>query len=304
MRRTDSSTMGSHLLLVAVATIITWFPSGLDAQAQPPATDACRPAGPLVNIDGVPEASGVAAGRTHPDRLWVSNDSGHQPELTSLDTRGAVTGRLRLTGATLEDWEALTIGPCPSGSCLYVGDIGDNDAKRRRVTIYRVPEPDSASGTAAAEAIHASYPDGAHDAETLLVAPDGTLHIVTKGDTGPIALYKFPRELNGGAEVKLERVGQPLSAKTDKRGRVTDGAVSPDGQWVVLRTNTHLTFYRSADFFAGQWREAKRVDLSVLAEPQGEAVALAAGNVVFVVGEGGGKKRPGTFARFTCAAGQ
>lgn len=292
----------SRVLPGVLALMITLLPSVLDAQAKAPASDACRAAGSLVTIDGVPEASGLAAGRAHPERLWVINDSG-QPELTSLDAKGAVAGKLRLTGATLDDWEALAVGPCPSGSCLYVGDIGDNDAKRRRITVYRVPEPDSSSGTAAAEAIHATYPDGAHDAETLLVSGDGTLYIVTKGDTGPIALYRFPRDLKSGADLKLERVGQPLSAKSDQGSRITDGAVSSDGNWVVLRTNSRLTYYRSSEFFAGQWREATHVDLSSLGEPQGEAVALGAGNVVFVAGEGGGKKRPGTFARFTCAPG-
>jgi uncharacterized protein YjiK len=33
---------------------------------------------------------------------------------------------------------------------------------------------------------------GAHDAETLLAAPDGRLYIVTKGDTGEVALYRVP----------------------------------------------------------------------------------------------------------------
>jgi len=69
----------------------------------------------------------------------------------------------------------------------------------------------------------------------------------------------------------------------------------------VLRTRTALTFYRSSDLLAGRWREASRVDLAPLNEPQGEGVALGAGNLVLVAGEGGGKKQPGTFARFTCA---
>jgi hypothetical protein len=69
----------------------------------------------------------------------------------------------------------------------------------------------------------------------------------------------------------------------------------------VLRTRSELTFFRTADLLAGQWREVKRVPLAALGEPQGEAVALGAENAVFVAGEGGGKKQPGTFARFACA---
>jgi hypothetical protein len=297
------SSLVPRFLLGAVALAVTLVPSTVDAQAQQATAEPCRATGSLTSLDGVPEASGLAASRKVPGRLWAINDSG-QPQLTSIDAKGTVTGTLRLTGASLDDWEALAVGPCPAGSCLFVGDIGDNDAKRRRVTIYRLPEPDAASGTAAvSDVFHATYPDGKHDAEALLVAGDGTLYIVTKGDTGPIALYRFPRDLRAGADVKLERVGEPLSTKADAKTRITDGSVSPDGQWAALRTASRLTFYRSAELFAGNWKEVRHVDVSALAEPQGEGVALGANNAVFLAGEGGGKQRPGTFVRFTCAPG-
>ena len=150
--------------------------------------NACRVEGELTRLAALPEASGVAVSRRVPGRLWTHNDSG-QPVLFMLDARGGVTGRIQLSGATVVDWEAVSAGPCPTGSCLYVGDIGDNNARRDHITVYRLTEPgDTPSGaaasTAAAEAFHARYPDGPHDAETLLVAPDGGLYIVTKGRYG------------------------------------------------------------------------------------------------------------------------
>jgi hypothetical protein len=258
----------------------------------------CTTESSLVTLPALPEASGLAMGRT-PRQLWMHNDSG-AAELIAVDAKGSVAGRLTLKGARVEDWEALASGPCGSGRCLYVGDIGDNDASRKQITIYRVPEPAQPGGSAQAEAIHATYPDGAHDAETLLVAPDGTLFIVTKGDTGPIALYKFPRDLEPGARVKLERVGKALADKPRGDNRVTDGAFSADGKWAVLRTNTSLTFYRGADFVKGDFKEAHRVDLSSLKEPQGEAVVFGAGSTLYLGGEGGGKKAPGTLAALSC----
>jgi hypothetical protein len=257
----------------------------------------CKAEGRMVTLTALPEASGLAMGRG--SRLWMHNDSG-APELIAVDPRGQVAGKVTLTGARVEDWEALAAGPCGNGTCLYVGDIGDNDASRKQITIYRVPEPAQPNGSARADAIHATYPDGAHDAETLMLAPDGTLFIVTKGDTGPIAVYKFPRDLSPGARVRLERVGKALVDKPGDGNRVTDGAFSADGKWAVLRTNTSLTFYRGADFVKGDFKEAHRVDLSSLKEPQGEAVVFGAGNTVYVGGEGGGKKQPGTLAVLSC----
>jgi hypothetical protein len=286
----------------SIATLVAILSHTLPVlTAQPAVAPACRPDGEVVRVPSLAEGSGVAVSRHDPRRAWAHNDSG-KAVLVALNDKGVVTGQLQLTGARVEDWEAMAIGPCAAGSCLYVGDIGDNDAERRRITIYRVPEPaPSADAAAATEVFHATYPDGAHDAETLLVTPKGDLYIVTKGDTGPVAVYRFPRDIKNGATVELERVGKPRDAgKVGANDRITDGAVAPNGDWVALRTNTDLRFYRAADLLNGNWREAGRIDVTSLDEPQGEAVAFADDHTVYLVGEGGGDGRPGTFARLTC----
>lgn len=287
---------------LAAATLVA-----LTMAAVPAATAArqaprqCRPAGASVAVKELPEGSGLAASRRTPGRFWSHNDSG-KPVIFALDGNGQVTGRLTVPGAKVDDWEAIAVGPCPSGSCLYVADIGDNKARRRQITIYRVAEPEALTEPVQVTGVlHAVYPDSAHDAETLLVAGDGRLHIVTKGDTGPIALYRFPRELQPDTTMRLERVGEPLAAPG--KDRITDGAVSPDGQWIVLRTEQALIFYRASDLLAGNWREAGREALTALGEPQGEGVTFGPDNSLYLMSEGGGKKRPGAFGRLTCTLG-
>ena len=261
---------------------------------------ACQPAGELVRLQSIPEASGLTVSRRVPGRLWTHNDSG-EPVLFALDERGKVTGQLRVTGAKAEDWEAVAAGRCGTGSCLYIADIGDNNAKRDHITIYRVPEPEAgAESSAQAESFNATYPDGAQDAETLLIAPDGRLHIVTKGSTGAIALYRFPADLQSGATIRLERVGGVMKDKSDRGSNITDGTVSADGQRAVLRSHDALTFFRTSDLLSGRWDSAIRVDLAPLKEPQGEGVALDRNNTLFVAGESGGKGKGGTFASFSC----
>jgi hypothetical protein len=290
-----------RLLTVAFAVFTA---TATEAAQAPRAGTApkCQAPRSLVRVAELPEGSGIAASRRVPGRVWAHNDSG-APVLVALDSGGKAAGRVRLTGATVEDWEAIAVGPCPAGSCLYVADIGDNEAERKRVTIYRLPEPENASGTAAvADVFHATFPDGAHDAEAVLVTGEGRIHIVTKGETGPVALYRFPAAVKSGATATLERVSGGGGAKSAD-ARITDGSVSPDGRWVALRTLKDITFYAAADFFAGQWAPAARVDLSALKEPQGEGISLGADNTVYVAGEGGGRG-PGTFARFTCVPGE
>ncbi len=291
--------MLKRCVLMAWATVVT---TASAAGTVPPLDPAsCKPAGSLVRLNGLPEASGLVVSRTSQGRLWSHNDSG-KPEIIAFDQKGNIAGHVSIAGARNTDWEAMAIGTCGKSSCLYVADIGDNDGKRAEITIYRVPEPAKPGGSAQPDAvIRATYPDGAQDAEALLSAPDGALYVVTKGDTGPVALYRVPGDTRGSAPLKLERIGAPLSkGKPAANARITDGAISPDGELVVLRTRTALIFYPAADFLKGNFRELRRMDVTSLGEPQGEAVAFGPSNTIYVAGEGGGKSQPGTLAVLSC----
>ena len=286
----------SHCLSIVSVVALSMAAVVSNADAQ------CRASGDVIRVPKLAEASGIAASHRTPDRLWAINDSG-EPVIYALSSQGSVAGEIHLTGASVEDWEALAVGPCPNGECLYVGDIGDNGARRMHITIYRLGEPAGVNERVAmSEVFHATYPDGPQDAEALMVTPDGRLYVVTKGETGSVALYRFPRELTAGASMRLERVGRPRGADASKqRERVTDAAVSPDGAWMVLRTGRALTFHHTKALMAGDWQPAHVVDLAGLREPQGEGVTFAGNNTVVVAGEGGGKRAAGTFARLSCS---
>jgi hypothetical protein len=286
-----------RMVLTIATCALTWSmsPGFAEARSQN-GTAACQSSSEPASLPDLPEASGLA--RSSSGLLWSHNDSG-APVIFAIDANGKPAGRLTIGGARVEDWEAIASGPCSSGRCLYVADIGDNDAKRQSITIYRVAEPAKPGGSANAEAFHASYPDGAHDAEALLVAPDGSIFIVTKGDSGPIAVYRFPKEL-AKEPMRLERVGKSIVAKVGATERVTDGAISADGRVVMLRTRNSLTFYRGPEFLRGDFQVISSSNLTALGEPQGEGVAFGAGDVVYVASEGGGKKAPGRLGVLSC----
>jgi hypothetical protein len=270
--------------------------------AQTPSSESpvCRAAGGLSRLPALPEASGMAVSRRSAGLLWSINDSG-EPMVFALTDRGELLGRTRVSGAAVDDWEDISVAGCPRGSCLYIADIGDNRAQRKHVTIYRVPEPDpKAEATDAAEALRVTYPDGPHDAEGLFVTSAGELFVVTKGETGPLALYRVPGGFRPGATVQLERVWSlKVSGSDGNRGaRVTDVESSPDGRWVVMRTTTAVLFYRPAELVSEAPRERHRIDVTGLREPQGEGVAIGSGGVVYLAGEGG--MGGGTFVRLNC----
>jgi hypothetical protein len=257
----------------------------------------------LQMLGRLPEASGLAMSRRSPNLLWSINDS-DDPTVVALSTTGELKGQVRLTGAAVRDWEAVSVGPCPGGSCLYVGDIGDDGAKRMQVTIYRVPEPkaDDAATTQADTFVFA-YPDSAHDAESLLVTSDQSLFIITKGH--PTVLYRAPRDARPGTVATLNRVAELpvdnfLEDHDRRRSRITDAETTPEGKWVAMRTNSELLLLRTRDLVDGQMNDVWHVNLRPLDETQGEGVAISNAGDVYLAGEGGGHGLPGTFTHVKC----
>ena len=283
---------------------------------------SCKVATRGLPLAAIPEASGVAISGSRTGVLWSHNDG--QPALYALGTDGSVKGRIIVAGARSGDFEAVAVGGCPHGNCVYLGDIGDNNGKRKDVTIYRFAEPGAgARETAGTESVRATYPDGPKDAEGMFVLGNGTVYIVSKGEKGPVALYRLP-EFKQGSSVQLTRVATLQASdagngkgkkgkgkgKTDGEAaggrsvastrKVTDASVSPDGRWIALRTLNSVTFYRASELTSGEVREAFSYDLRSLGEAQGEGIALGPDGVVWLISEGGGKSKPGTLARLQC----
>ena len=203
----------------------------------------------------VTESSGVAVSRAHSGILWTHNDSGDGPYLYATDLRGTDRGAIRVSGAGSKDWEDIAAGPCPTrpGTCLYIGDTGDNTERRSSVTIYAVPEPDppiDASDTqrvtAAAAALRLRYPDGAHDVEALYVSPrDTAVYLVSKGWGGSVRLYRAGRTAWRTPGVATAELVQALPiSPSRKQGRVVTGAaMRGDGTLVAIRTYVDVHFF-------------------------------------------------------------
>jgi hypothetical protein len=262
---------------------------------------ACRvdTAGVALSKD-VRESSGLALNGGG-DALWTHNDSG-DPELFLVGMDGSPRAKVRVTGARVRDWEDVAAGPCPGGGrCLYIADIGDNDKVRPGIVLYRVPEPAAGDAqTRAAEPLTAEYPDGPHDAEAMFVMPDGGVHVVTKGETGHVAVYRLPREARPGALNRLELLATLRPGPLPRPERITGAAAAPDGQWIVLRTLGSLAFYRVSDLGSGRPAQPLPFDLTPLKELQGEAVEFGPNGTVHLSSEGGKNGEPATLSRLTC----
>ena len=285
-------------LAVALVMMVGYAATGDGNKTSDPFASpiSCQATSTLTSIADIREASGLASSRRTPQLLWAHNDSA-DPAIYGVGEDGVVRGRVRIAGASVVDWEAITSAECPGGDCLFIGDIGDNDRGRGSITVYRVVEPAPSDKTSSdAVAIEGVYPEGPQDAEAMFLL-NGTLFIVTKGEGAPVRLYRFPA-LEAGSRQTLQLVAT-LSPAADKSGRVTDAAVSPDGRWVALRSNDVVHFYPAQALAAGTPGTPRAFDVRSLKEPQGEGLAWRDPQTLFLAGEGA---EGGTFVRVSCPA--
>lgn len=218
------------------------------ARPAPESNDVCDSLAVEVALPAaLEETSGVAASRSHDGVFWTHNDSGSDPVLFAVDSTGAIRARVRVEAAANRDWEDIASGSCEprsSDPCLFIGETGDNDGRYPHVAVYRVPEPDPATDTvtAPAEIFRFTYPEGPRDAEGLFVTESG-IHVVSKGRSGAIELFRLPHPYPTNATVTVEQIQRLAPPPTSMSAQATAAAADATGRRVVVRTYAGLRFF-------------------------------------------------------------
>ena len=254
-----------------------------------------------IKNQSINESSGLVASRTTPGAYWTHNDSGDGPFIYAFDSTGESLGVFKVTGAQARDWEDMSAGPGPqpNKSYLYVGDIGDNNEKRSEVVVYRFLEPDlkpsdknstktNPRATERAEAIRLVYPDGKHDAETLMVHPQtGNLYIMTKVAFKNPVVYEATAPLKSNDVITMTRIGE-VRVPSLFGGAITGGSVSPDGRRVALCDyfqGYELVLPDKSNNFVDIWKE-KMTGFDLGKRKQGESIAYRLdGNALLATSE-------------------
>ena len=292
------------------ATVLAALALLSSAAAQPvavfsPPKDAGRLSAPPRN-----EASGLAMSRRGPDLLWTHDDSGGEAALYAVGDDGRSRGKLQIGGGVKnDDWEDLAAVELDGRAWLVIGDIGDNDAKRRNLLLHFVPEPEPRELSAARQlaerpvaTLRLTYEDGPRDAESLAIdAAERAIYVLSKRDDIP-RLYRgaLPAAPLASGEVRLRFVGRvphvpkPTASQLSLKGHLgkqrarpcamdfaTDGSAA-----VVLTYGDLLLFPRQAN---EPWAETLARAPIVLAPhglPQAEAVCFSPdGATIFVASE-------------------
>lgn len=214
----------------------------------------------------------------------VVNDSGNPSTVYRLDASCAVVGEIEVPhrGRDVEDLARSADGT------LWLADTGDNDRRRGTVAVLGVDPRGGETVT------RLTYPDGAHDAESLLMPGDRRPVIVTKDLGGRSGVYVAAEPVGGGGTVALRRAGEvvvPGEAMTSLgAGAFTGGAISADGRVVALRTYADAWLHpapggtATADDVVAALR-ATPVRVPLPDEVQGEALAFAPDGTLLSAGE-------------------
>jgi hypothetical protein len=215
----------------------------------------------------ITESSGLA-GDPYGNLYWTVNDSGDRGVAYGVGLDGEVQGTLNFR-AQPQDLEAVAVHE----DRLYVADIGDNNRERDSIRVYFFKNPRANGLTVTYYAYDFRYPDGSHNAETLLVDDSGRLFIVTKGRKASI--YEAPLRPRREGINELERVGPAPS-------NVTDGTFLSGGDRIALLT------YNSVEII-----DATSYDVVASApipdQPQAESLTLSLDGQSLLVGSEGKK---------------
>ena len=217
----------------------------------------------------ITESSGLAADPSG-NLYWTVNDSGDRGVAYGIGLDGTVQGTLNFR-AQPEDVEAVAL----SGDRLYVADIGDNDGQRNFVRVYSFLGPRANGLTVTYHAYDFSYPDGPHDAETLLVDESGRMFIVTKGQDA--AIYEAPANPKRRSVNELEKVGSAPS-------NVTDGLFLPGGERIALLTYSSVQVIAATNYKVV-------ISAPIPEQPQAESLALSLDQSSLLVGSEGKRSK-------------
>jgi hypothetical protein len=221
--------------LVAAAAAVAAEPQGsIPRITYGPGRELAKLANRQIN-----ESSGLAASRLNRGVFWTHNDSGSAPRLFAFNAKGEGLATLEIKGAAARDWEDMASFSRGRRHFLLVGDVGDNNARRKDCVLYVVPEPrvhpkkrGQRKTSAPLQTIRFRYEDGSHNCESVAIDPrTRTIYLVSKVGGGTCKAYALGWPTRSGTH---DVVAKPVA--TLKIPTATAMDISPDGLRAVVLT--------------------------------------------------------------------
>lgn len=233
----------------------------------------------IVQDDRIDESSGMAISRTHPDCLWIHNDSGDEPRLFLVKKSGKTRAVVTIKDAKAHDWEDMCSFEIDGKPYLLIGDFGDNnkvrDENNRPCSLYLVEEPTIPDGEDELKVDYSArvkftYEDGSRNCECLAVdTVRNEILLLTKQTPQNCGFYTIPLDLT---DKKQKHVAKRIANVPVPFATAMDLSPACD----------HLIFITQADGFSvqrkqeGSWEQALQ-NWSMLKLPgriQGETICF------------------------------
>jgi len=295
-------------LLLLMACVLL---SACEPKTEQPVTESSHPAVTLEktgHLESVKllETSGLQASYADEGIFFLHNDDG-KPEVFVIDASGRDLGSISIETAKNRDWEDITSIPVDQERWLVLGDIGDNFAKQKHITLYFTREPQAnKNGRYAGQQrlehkLKLTYPDGPRDSESLSYDPVNKQILILSKRDKPSHIYAIDLEtalsenraqLNFLGTISAFR--KPTVADRVKWGgraewisQPTGFDISADGDYAVVIT--YRSLYRFRRQPGEDWLTAlnrKPEEVVGPPGPQNEAIAYAQdGKSIFVISE-------------------
>lgn len=252
---------------------------------------SCQNFGQLKVLADLPkslkEVSGTETTKDN-DLIWMVNDGGNPPKLYAVSKKGKIKKEIYVK-AKNRDWEDLTFD---NKGNIYIGDFGNNQNKRKNLTILKVDKKYLDKKNAEVDKINFKYPDQNKyppkkknlffDTEAFFYA-NNYLYIFTKSRVkkkyGKTSLYKVPaKEGNYTAEL----IGKYENCD-DLECWITSADISDDGKKVVLLSQKNVLVFsgfKNDNFLSGKVRKIELTHRS-----QKEGVCFKDNNTILITDE-------------------
>ncbi len=221
------------------------------------------------------EVSGLVASQINPGYLWAINDSGNPAEIFLIDDKAKIVMTCKLKKIDNRDWEEIALGPGPDSTVnyLYVGEIGDNEAKYEYKYLYRLPEPlfvkDEKISISDFDTLVVVLPDGARDMESMAIDHmTGDYYLFSKREEN-INVYRVPK-----MNLLHSDTLRPKKLTTLPYHNTVAVDFSFDGSELLLKTYDEIYYWKKPDSLSiAQTLLTNPIKLNYKREPQGESLA-------------------------------
>lgn len=241
------------VLLFLILPVVFVTSTGCSQEKPTPVSTSNETITGILQSDLLDEISGVAVSAQYPGILYVHNDSGDSSRFFAIDLKGNLLCSYKFEGISnnslgVMDCEDIAIGPGPKQyqAYIYLADIGDNDASRTSIQVYRFAEPTNHEGRAAIDAatLDLTYPDGAKDAETLLIDPvEKMLYIISKREDSA-SVYRSSLDFQDKDKKELEFFGKFFLEGKGIEKWIVSGSIASDGSGILLKTVSSVYYWK------------------------------------------------------------